>query len=267
MDSILIDTHCHLNYGEMGINQQETINNSKKNNVKGILHISVKMQEWDNSQKTAHRYDNVWYSIGVHPCNIKESEHFLPKSQDIIKYIYDEKAIAIGECGLDYFYDDTNKELQQHYFIEHIKAGQKTGIPIVVHTRDAQDDTIRILKEQYLKKPFKAVIHCFTGDEKLLQEALNLGFYISASGIVTFKNSIQLQETIKKCPLNKLLLETDSPYLSPIPMRGKPNFPAHIKYTAKFMSELLNISYKELSAQTTNNFFNLFNKAKDTFIT
>ena len=202
---------------------------------------------------------NIWYSGGIHPNNIKA--HVSNQLDTISNYASDKKFIAIGETGLDYFYKNPKKELQKNSFIKHINIARELGLPIIVHTRDADRDTIDILKSQYKKGKFKGVIHCFSATEELAMEALDINFYISVSGIVTFKNAESIRNTIQKIPLNKLLVETDAPYLAPVPNRGKRNEPAFVKHTAEFLSILKNVSYEKIAIQTTENFFNLFSKA------
>ena len=180
----------------------------------------------------------------------------------MLKFKLDKNFIGIGETGLDYFYENSNRELQIKSFINHIELSRKTNLPIIIHTREADRDTISVLKNEYKKEPFKGLLHCFTSTEELATEVLNLGFYISISGIITFKNAKALRNIVKNIPIERLLVETDAPYLSPEPLRGKRNEPAHVIHTANYLSDMLNIPFEELYEKTTNNFFNLFTKAE-----
>ena len=256
---MLIDSHCHLNMSDFAKDLDEIIINAKNNQINGLLTICTELDELKDLKLISKKDNNIWYSGGIHPNNIKE--HISNQLDTIIDYASDKKFIAIGETGLDYFYKNQKKEIQKNSFIKHINIARELDLPIIVHTRDADRDTIDILKSQYKKGKFKGVIHCFSATEELAMEALDINFYISVSGIVTFKNAESIRKTIKKIPLNKLLVETDAPYLAPVPNRGKRNEPAFVKHTAQFLSVLKNVSYDELAKQTTRNFFKLFSKA------
>ena len=257
---MIIDSHCHLSMKEFTDDLPAIIKSAKKHDVNGILTISTKIDEFKNIRSIAKINKNIWYSLGIHPHNVDDNYINLEKAID--EYKCDKKFIGIGETGLDYFYEGSNKKLQAKSFINHIKLSRSTDLPIIVHTRDADKDTISILKDEYKRKPFKGLIHCFTATEELANEVLKLGFYISISGIITFKNANTLRDIVKKIPLERLLVETDAPYLSPVPMRGKRNEPAHVIHTANYLANLLNIHPKEFYKQTTDNFFTLFNKAE-----
>ena len=256
---MLIDSHCHLNMSDFAKDLDEIIANAKNNQINGLLTICTQLDELKELKLISKKDKNIWYSGGIHPNNIKAN---VSNQLDIISnYASDKKFIAIGETGLDYFYKNPKKEMQKNSFIKHINIARELDLPLIVHTRDADRDTIDILKSQYKKGKFKGVIHCFSATEKLAMEALDINFYISVSGIVTFKNAESIRDTIKKVPLNKLLVETDAPYLAPVPNRGKRNEPAFVKHTAEFLSVLKNVSYEKIAIQTTENFFNLFSKA------
>ena len=257
---MIIDSHCHLNMENFNGDLTEVIGNAKRNNIAGMLTISTKIDEFKNISNIAKNNENIWYSLGIHPHNVDES--FNNIESIIVNYNQDKKFIGIGETGLDYFYKNTNKELQIQSFIKHIQLSRETKLPIIVHTREADKDTIRILKNEYNKEPFNGLIHCFTATQELANEVLELGFYISISGIITFKNAETLRKVVKSIPKERLLVETDAPYLSPVPLRGKRNEPANVIHTANYLANLLNMPQNELYEQTTGNFFNLFSKAE-----
>ena len=257
---MIIDSHCHLNMKDFTHDLPNIIKNAKNNNINGMLTISTKIEDFQYISKIAKNNKNIWYSLGIHPHNVNHNHNNLKKSVDSFKS--DKKFIGIGETGLDYFYENSNKNLQRESFINHIELSRNTDLPIIVHTREADKDTISILKSEFKQKPFRGLIHCFTATEELANEVLKLGFFISISGIITFKNAKVLRDIVKKIPLDRLLVETDSPYLSPEPMRGKRNEPAHVVHTANYLADMFNIPAKALYEKTTNNFFNLFTKAE-----
>ena len=257
---MIIDSHCHLNMKDFNGDLTEVIVNAKRNSISGMLTISTKIDEFKNISNIAKNNQNIWYSLGIHPHNVDES---INNIENIVEnYKQDKKFIGIGETGLDYFYKNTNKDLQIQSFIKHIQLSRDTNLPIIVHTREADKDTIRILKDEYRKEPFNGLIHCFTATQELADEVLKLGFFISISGIITFKNAEPLRKVVKSIPKDRLLVETDAPYLSPVPLRGKRNEPANVIHTANSLAHLLNIPKAELYEQTTANFFNLFSKAE-----
>ncbi len=258
--NFIVDSHCHLDLiEEKGGNIDKIVNEALENNVKTLQTICTKISKFDQIYKYALKYDNVFASIGNHPCNVGEEK--LVKAQEIIDLCNkNNKLIGIGETGLDYYHDASLKELQITSFKEHIKAARETGLPLIIHTRDADEDMINILKNEMKAGEFKALLHCFSSSKELAIEALKLGIYISISGIVTFKNATNLQEIVKELPINKILVETDSPYLAPMPYRGKMNQPAYTRNTAEFIADLKVINKEELFSITTKNFFNLFKK-------
>lgn len=254
---MIIDSHCHLTYEPMSNSLDETIKRANKEGVKYLLTISTEDKSYDKILNIINNYSCVFGSYGIHPHEAKNHHHI--KSKDIIhKVSKSKKIIGIGETGLDFYYNHSEKNEQISSFIEHIDAAQKTQLPLIVHTRSAEEETLKILNEYKNKKDFKILIHCFTGSKKFAFKLLDLGAYISASGVVTFKKSKELAETFKDIPDDKILVETDAPYLSPVPLRGKPNEPGHLIHTVKFLSKLKNISYETFSLSTTKNFFNLF---------
>jgi TatD DNase family protein len=255
----LIDSHCHLNYAGLAERQDEVLANARGRGITGFLNISTRQKEWDDVVGAAERNNDVWATIGVHPH--EADAHPDLGAAALIDAAAHPRVIAIGECGLDYFYDKSDRAAQRERFEAHIEAARATGLPLVVHTRDAEDDTAEILSREVEKGGVKGVLHCFTGSADLARKALDLGFYISISGIVTFKNAKELQETAKEIPQDRLLVETDSPFLAPVPHRGRTCEPAFVADTAAFLSNLRDEPLDELAEATTNNFFKLFTKA------
>ena len=256
---MIIDSHCHLTYEPMFSSLDETIKRAKNNGIDFLLTISTEDKSFDKILKILKKYDNVFGSYGIHPHEAKNHKD-INSENIIIKTKQDKKIIGIGESGLDFYYNHSEKNDQINSFLEHIDASQKTLLPLIVHTRSAEEETLKLLKEASIQKEFKVLIHCFTGSKEFAFKLLDLGAYISASGVITFKKSYELAETFKEIPNNRILVETDSPYLSPEPLRGKPNEPSYLINTVKFLSNLKNIDFKEFSQQTTQNFFNLFGK-------
>jgi len=254
---MIIDSHCHLNYEPLSENLDETILRANNEGVKFLLTISTEDKSYQQILNIVNKYKCVYGTYGIHPHEAKNHKNIT--SELIQKSIKkNNKIIGIGETGLDFYYNHSEKKEQIKCFLEHIDASQNTKLPIIVHTRSAEEETLKILKEAKSKKDFKILIHCFTGSKKFAFDLLDLGAYISASGVVTFKKSQDLADTFKQIPENRILVETDSPYLAPIPFRGKPNEPSYIKHTVKFLSELKNKPYETFSEITTRNFFNLF---------
>ena len=254
---MIIDSHCHLNYEPMSLSLKETIKRANRDGVKYLLTISTEDKSFDKIINIISQNKCVYGSYGIHPHEAKN--HLLIKSEDIIKKIkLNKKIIGIGESGLDFYYNHSDKKDQIKCFEEHIVAAQKTQIPLIIHTRNAELETLEILKNKLKRKNFKFLIHCFTGSKEFAFKLLDLGAYISASGVVTFKKSEELANTFKEMPNDKILVETDSPYLAPVPLRGKSNEPSFIIHTVKFLSKLKNISFEDFSKITTKNFFNLF---------
>ena len=257
---MLVDSHCHLDFEVLNRDLESVIQRAFDNNIGLMQTICTKISEFERIYNISHSNENVFCSIGNHPLNLVEEG--VVKAEEILKYTGRDKLIGIGETGLDYYYSKDNEKVQKESFIEHIIAAQETSLPIIVHTRSAERDTVDILKKYMKIKEFSGVIHCFTTSQWLANECIDMGFYISASGIVTFKNAKDIQQTFKEMAVEKILLETDAPYLAPVPMRGKDNEPAYLKYTAEFMAKLLDMDLNNFIDITTKNFFNLFNKAK-----
>ena len=256
---MIIDSHCHLTYEPMFTSLDETITRANKDGVKYLLTISTEDKSYGQILNIINTYSCVYGTYGIHPHEAKNHQHL--KSKDIINKVGEnKKVIGIGETGLDFFYNHSEKKDQVDLFLEHIYAAQISNLPIVIHTRSAELDTLEILKKEKKKKDFKILIHCFTGSKKFAFDLLDIGAYISASGVVTFKKSSELAETFKLIPEKRILVETDAPYLAPTPLRGKSNEPSYILHTVRFLSNLKNISFNEFAAVTTKNFHNLFGK-------
>ena len=256
---MLIDSHCHLNYPGLAERREEVLANARAAGVGGFLNISTRQSEWGDVIAPAETNADVWASVGVHPH--EADAHPDLGAAALAEASTHPRVIAIGECGLDYYYDKSDRAAQRERFAAHIEAARTTGLPLIVHTRDAEDDTAAILSEASKQGGVGGVLHCFTGSAKLAKTALDLGFYISLSGIVTFKNARDLQDVAKTIPEDRLLVETDSPFLAPVPHRGKTCEPAFVADTAAFVAELRGEELNTLSYTTTTNFFRLFAKA------
>ena len=256
---MFVDSHCHLNYAGLAERQQEVLDAARAAGVSTMLNISTRAAEWDAVLATAEREPDVWASVGIHP-------HDADTHEDIETALLIEKAahpriIGIGETGLDFYYDKSDRDRQRASFRRHIAAARDTGLPLIVHTREAEADTIAIMSEEMGKGAFTAVIHCFTGSATLARAMLDLGYSISLSGIVTFKNAGDLRETAHIIPRDRLLIETDSPFLAPVPHRGRPCEPAFVTDTARFLAKELDWDIEDIAEKTTDNFFILFRKA------
>jgi TatD DNase family protein len=257
---MFIDSHCHLNYKGLVENQAEVITRARNAGVDEMLNISTRESEWDAVVAVAEREPDVWASIGIHPH--EADNHPDVDTGKLIARSKHPRVIAIGETGLDYYYDHSDREQQRVSFRAHIAASRETGLPLIVHTRSAEDETAAILSEEMAKGFFPGVIHCFTASDAFADAALDLGFYVSISGIVTFKNARELQKTAARMPDERLLIETDSPFLAPIPHRGKPCEPAFVADTAQYLATLRGVPIEELSAFTNENFRRLFAKSR-----
>ena len=253
---MIIDSHCHLTYEPMSNSLNDTIKRADKGGVKYILTISTEDKSFDKILDIITRYKNVYGTYGIHPHEAKTHKNI--KTIDIIKKTsLSNKIIGIGETGLDFYYNNSDKEKQIKSFKKHIEASIKTNSPLIVHSRNAEDETFEILNK-YQGEKLKTLMHCFTGSKNFAEKLLKLDAFFSASGIITFKNSIDLQETFKILPLEKILIETDSPYLAPVPNRGKKNEPSFLAYTAQKLAEIKDLSKQEITKITTKNFNNLF---------
>jgi TatD DNase family protein len=256
----LIDSHCHLNYEGLVERQTEVLENARGRGVSGFLNISTRQDEWGEIIAVAEREPDVWASVGVHP---HEADAHPDLGATALAEAADHpRVIAIGECGLDYFYDKSARAAQRDRFQAHIDAARQTGLPLVVHTREAEADTAQMLETAVKEGGVTGVLHCFTGSAELARKGLDLGFYVSLSGIVTFRNAVDLQATAKWLPADRMLVETDSPFLAPVPHRGQKCEPAFVADTAAFVAELRGEDAEQLSETTTANFFKLFKKAQ-----
>lgn len=255
----LIDSHCHLNYEGLAERQDEVLDAARARGVAGFLNISTREREWNDVIAVAERNPDVWATVGVHPH--EADAHPDLGAAALVEASKHPRVIAIGECGLDYYYDKSDRAAQRERFQAHIDAARRAGLPLVVHTREAEADTAEILTEAVREGGVTGVLHCFTGSADLARKGLDLGFYVSMSGIVTFKNAADLQETAKWLPSDRLLVETDSPFLAPVPNRGKTCEPAFVADTANFLAELRGEDPEQLAQATTDNFFRLFKKA------
>lgn len=254
------DSHCHLNYKGLAEEQAAVLARARSAGVGAMLNIATRESEWDAVLATAEREDDVWASVGIHPHEADQHPHV--DTARLVERARHPRVIGIGESGLDYFYDHSDRDRQQASFRAHIAAARDTGLPIIVHTRDAEDDTIAILADEMGKGAYTGVIHCFTASGAFADKAMDLGLYISISGIVTFKNAKDLQETAARLPADRLLIETDAPFLAPVPHRGKTGEPAFVADTARFLAQLRGQPIDELAQVTADNFFTLFAKAR-----
>ncbi|MCB4860106.1 TatD family hydrolase [Sphingobium sp. PNB] len=256
---MFIDSHCHLNYKGLIEDQQNVLERARGAGVGLMLNIATRESEWDDVLDTALREPDVWATVGIHPHEADEHPHV--DTAKLVERASHPRIVGIGETGLDYYYDHSDRERQQRSFRAHIAASRETGLPLVVHTRDAEEDTLAIMRDEMGKGAYGGVIHCFTASGAFADAAMELGFLISISGIVTFRNARDLQETAARLPLESLLIETDSPFLAPVPHRGKPCEPAFVADTARFLANLRGESVEQLAEATSANFRKLFSKA------
>lgn len=252
---MLIDSHCHLNFPDLAQRLPEVLANMTEAGVNKAIAISVSRQSFEEVHAIAQDYPNIYATVGIHPDDPEAEEFSL---EELLERAARPKVVGIGETGLDYHWCKGNLAWQHQRFALHIEAANRSGLPLVVHTRDAAEDTMRLLREH---QAHAGVIHCFTEDVRIAKLALDLGFYISFSGIVTFKNATAIQEAARYVPLDRLLVETDSPYLAPVPKRGKPNEPAYVRHTAAFVAQLRGDSLENIAQATTANCLRLFNLA------
>ena len=256
---MFIDSHCHLNYKGLVEDQAAVIERARAAGVTTMLNISTRESEWDDVVGVAERHPDVWASVGIHPH--EADAHPDIDTAKLVDRAQHPRIVAIGETGLDYYYDKSDREQQRTSFRSHIAAARETGLPLIVHTRDAEEDTASILTEEMKTGTYTGVIHCFTASDAFARTTLDLGLYISISGIVTFKNAKDLQSTAATIPQDRLLIETDSPFLAPVPHRGKPCEPAFVVDTARFLADLRKTGLDDLAQITRDNFHRLFSKA------
>ncbi|WP_374544635.1 TatD family hydrolase [Rhodoblastus sp.] len=255
---MLIDTHCHLDFPELSKDRAAVLARAKAAGVARMITICTEIEKFDAIRAIAESDDDIFCSVGTHPNHATDEREF--STDEIVALAVYEKCVAIGEAGLDYYYDRAPRDRAHRVFRAHIDAARQTGLPLVIHTRDADADMAAILTEETAKGPFKALLHCFSSSRDLAEAALKLGLYVSFSGIVTFKNSQELRDIAKDVPLERLLVETDAPFLAPTPHRGKTNEPAFVAETARVLAEVKGVSREELAAITTANAQRLFDK-------
>ncbi len=257
---MLVDSHCHLDFPDYAGNVESVMARARAAGVGCCLSIGTELARFPGVRAIAEKFPDVWCSVGVHPHEAEKE--LLADAAPLLAETGHPKVVGIGETGLDYFYEHSPKAQQIENFRAHIAAARQSKLPLIVHTRDADDDTIAVLEQEMGKGTFTGLIHCFTGTQRLADAAMELGFAISVSGIATFKNSQALRDVIKSVPLDRLLVETDAPFLAPVPHRGKTNEPAYVVHTARMLAALKGVSEAELAAATTGNFFRLFRKVQ-----
>ncbi len=254
---MLIDSHCHLNMKEFETNLPEVLARADSAHVSHMQTICTRLEDLPGLIQIAEKYPNIYCSVGIHPHEIETAGDLT--AEELIRLAMSHpKIIGIGETGLDYYYEHSKRDIQQAFFVNHIRAAQETKKPLIVHSRNADDDTIAILQSEMKTKQFPGLIHCFSSTKDLAQASLDIGLYISIAGIITFKNADELREIVSYVPLDRILVETDSPYLAPIPMRGKTNEPAFVEFVAKKIAEVKGLSFEQVALATTENFHRLF---------
>ncbi|MGD8999581.1 MAG: TatD family hydrolase [Granulosicoccaceae bacterium] len=258
---MLVDSHCHIDlidYGKIGGDPQSAVQQASENGVGYMLCVCVNLEQYPAMRKAVAGMENVFVSVGVHP---NEHEGKDPSVKELLELADDERVVAIGETGLDYYRNEGDMTWQHDRFRRHIEASKQSGKPLIIHTRDAKNDTIRMMREEKAQDA-GGVMHCFAEDWEMARQSLDLGFYISFSGIVTFKSATTLQDVARRVPLDRMLVETDSPWLAPVPYRGKTNQPAYVRHVAEFIAQLRGESVETIAEATTENFFRLFGTAR-----
>ena len=254
---MIIDSHCHLDYSNLYNQLDDVVKRAERNKVKYLLTICTTLESFQKIKLIINKYKNIYGTFGIHPHETKDFQNIDSKYiKNLIKE--NSKIIGIGETGLDYYYNHSDKEIQKRSFIDHIRAASELNIPVIVHSRNAEKDTYEILENEMKNSKLKALIHCFTGSKEFAKKLININCYISVSGIITFKNSTELSDTITTIPIDRLLVETDSPYLAPMPHRGKSNEPSYITHVVDKLSEIKKISKDSIMKNTSNNFFKIF---------
>jgi TatD DNase family protein len=255
---MLVDSHCHLDFPDFASELDAVVERARAKEIGRIVTISTRVKRHAEVLAIAERFPDVYCSVGTHPHHAKEEPEIGP--EELLARTRHPKVVAIGEAGLDYYYDHSPREAQEKSFRAHIAAARETGLPLVIHSRDADADMAKILTEETGKGAFPAILHCFTGGRDLAMAAIDLGLHISFTGILTFKNSQNLRDIAKELPADRIMVETDAPYLAPGPYRGKRNEPAYVVETAKVLAQVRGLSEAEIARQTTENFFRLFSK-------
>ncbi|SFT37088.1 TatD DNase family protein [Pseudovibrio denitrificans] len=256
--TMLVDSHCHLDFPDFAEERDQIIERAHEAGVKLMVTICTRVRKFEQIKEIAEAYDSVYCSVGTHPHQAGEETDVT--AEELIELSKHPKVVAIGEAGLDYFYDNASPEDQEKVLRTHIKAARETQLPLVIHSRDADDDMMRILEDEMKIGAFPALLHCFSSGKELAMKGLELGLYVSFSGILTFKRSTELREIAAELPMDRLLVETDAPYLAPQPWRGKRNEPAYVAHTNKVLAEALGVSEEEMADATTQNFLRLFSK-------
>ncbi|MGE3246792.1 MAG: TatD family hydrolase [Beijerinckiaceae bacterium] len=255
---MLIDSHCHLDFPEFAEDMPATLERAREAGVARMITISTRVDRYDVYRDIADANDNVWFSAGTHPHRAHEEPD--TSVEDLIALASHPKCVAIGEAGLDYHYDKAPRDVAAAVFRKHIAAARRTGLPLVIHSRDADEDMAAILRDEAGKGAFPALLHCFTSSRQLAETGLELGLYVSFSGVLTFKNSQDLRDIAKDVPLDRLLVETDAPFLAPVPYRGKRNQPAYVTETAKVLADCKGVTEQQIADATTANVLRLFSK-------
>lgn len=255
---MLVDSHCHLDFPDFADELDDVVGRARAAGIGRIVTISTRVRAFGRVRAVAERFDDVFCSVGTHPHNAGEETDVT--AEELVALARHPKVVAIGEAGLDYYYDRSPREAQATSFRTHIAAARETGLPLVIHARDADDDLAAILSEEHQNGPFKAVLHCFASGRGLAETGIELGHYVSFSGILTFKNANELREIAKIVPQDRLLVETDAPYLAPTPHRGKRNEPSFVVHTARVLAETLGRTPEAVADLTTDNFFRLFDR-------
>jgi TatD DNase family protein len=256
---MLVDSHCHLDFPDLQARLPDILAAAKAAGVGRMVTISTHVARYETYQALAEEHDNVFFTVGTHPHNAAE-EPDVP-ARRLVELSAHPRCVAIGEAGLDYHYDKSPRDVQRKVFRTHIEVARETGLPLVIHARNADEDMIEILSDEMRRGRFSAVLHCFSSGEKLAQVGVELGLYVSFSGILTFKNSEEIRRVAAATPRDRLLVETDAPYLAPVPFRGKTNEPAYVAHTAHILADVIGVTESDIARITTDNFFRLFSKA------
>jgi len=255
---MIVDSHCHLDYQGLYENLDDVVNRAKANNIDYLLTICTTIESFKKIEMIISKYKNIFGTFGIHPHETKNNSNIDSKFICKLKN-NNNKIIGIGETGLDFYYEHSDKAIQKKIFIEHIHAASELKVPLIVHSRNAEVDTYDIIKTEMKNSDLKVLLHCFTGSKDFAKKLIDINCYISISGIITFKNANDLVNTVSTIPLDNLLVETDSPYLAPLPYRGKSNEPSYITHTVEKLAKIKNITSKKMADKTTDNFFKLFN--------